>query len=259
MRMGREKKSSVKKWVAVICCSLLLALGVRCFLLESFRMPSSQMENSILAGEHIWVDKTAYGIKTPMITAKIPASGWREKTVERNDIVVYKTASGVMVSRCLGLPGDTLEVKSHDYYINGKMLQQSPQTILPYSYPLSSDAKVSAAMRDLQIPFRDSFDESDKKIRFFSKYEYYTLTDALDGTGAARYGKGAENYRICIPGGQYWMLSDNVSASADSRHFGLIGQADLVGRAWMIWFSKDPSKGLWEGFRPERFFRRISR
>jgi signal peptidase I len=266
MSARKEKKSSVKRWTIVICCSLLLALGIRYFLLESFRMPSSQMENTILAGDFIWVNKTAYGIKMPMITARVFPEIWKTPStirwpqpVERNDIVVYKTTSGVMISRCLGLPGDTLEVKAHDYYINGEMLLQSPQVILPYQYPLSSDAEVNVAMKDLRIPFRDSFDENGKKVRFFSKYEYYSLTDALDSLALECYEKDAKDYKVCIPDGQYWMLSDNVNASAESRHFGLIDHTNLIGRAWLIWFSKDPSQPFWKGYRGKRFFRKISR
>jgi signal peptidase I len=217
------------------------------------------MENTILAGDCIWVNKAAYGIKTPTITENIPSLTWRTKPVERNDIVIYKTDSGVMISRCLGLPGDTLEVKAHDYYINGEMLLQSPQVILPYRYPASFDAEVSAAMKSLQILFRDSIDENGDKIRFFTKYEYYSIQDVLDSLVLERDERGAKDYKVCIPDGQYWMLSDNVNASADSRHFGLIGQEDLIGRAWLVWFSKDPSQSLWDGYRWGRFFRKISR
>jgi signal peptidase I len=253
MSVKKEKWFVVRRWTIIICCSLFLALAVRYFLLESFRMPSSQMANTILAGDYIWVDKTAYGLTIPIITEKIWA-----RPVERYDIVVCKTASGVMISRCLGLPGDTLEVKAYDYYINGNRLPKSPNVILPYQYDLSSDRMVKIMMKKLQIPFRDSFDENDKKIRFLTKYEYYLLTDGLEEVVFEPYEKDSENYRICIPQNQYWMLADNVSASVDSRHFGFVDQADLVGKACLIWFSKNPLEDGLNSYRFERFFRKIS-
>jgi signal peptidase I len=254
MSVKKEKWLSLKRWAIIICCSILLALAIRHFLLESFRMPSSQMANTILAGDYIWVDKTAYGLSIPMIPGKIGV-----KSVERHDIVVCKTASGVMISRCLGLPGDTLEVKAYDYYINGKKLPKSPNVILPYQYDLPSDVTVKAMMKKLQIPLRDSFDENEKKIRFFTKYEYYSLTDVLEEIVFKPYEKDSENYKVCIPKNQYWMLADNVNASVDSRHFGFVGQADLVGKASLIWFSKNPLENGLSGYRFERFFRKISR
>jgi signal peptidase I len=260
MTVGKRKRLSAwRRWTTIVGSSLLLALSIRCFLLESFRMPSDQMANTILAGDRIWVDKTAYGIKMPMITPKIPSATYLLKSVQRHDIVVYRTVAGIMISRCLGLPGDTLETKAHDYFINGEMLLQSPQIILPYQYPLSSDPKVTAAMNHLRIPIRDAFDENGKKVRFFTKYEHYLLTDALDGLVFERYEKDFKDYKVCIPESSYWMLSDNVGASADSRHFGLINQTDIIGKVWLVWFSKDPSENVWHGYRFNRFFRKVSR
>ncbi len=56
----------------------------------------------------------------------------------------------------------------------------------------------------------------------------------------------------------YWLLSDNTDASADSRHFGFIPKTHLVGKASLIWFSKEPSQGLFRGYRKNRFFTKVN-
>ncbi len=261
MSAGKIKKKRFLQWVKVIFVSLLIAFFIRCFIFESFRMPSSQMENAILPGDFICVNKLAYGIKTPAIKEKIPqVCYFCTRSLKRNEIVLYKYNGHVMISRCVGLPGDSLEVKDFDYLINGEKFPQSPNTILSYQYDIRMDTIVYSSIEKLHIPIRNSFVENEQKIRDFSKYEFYTLKENLpDSIVFSRYTKENKPYKIRIPEGQYWMLSDNVNDSADSRHFGFIPHEDLIGKASFIWFSKNPAEDIFHGYRWERIFTKISR
>ncbi len=258
---GDVKKKRIWRWIKIIVCSLVIAFFIRFFLFESFRMPSSQMENAILPGDFIYVDKMAYGFRVPAIENKslrFPHAYIR--AVERNDIVVYKTGNDIMISRCIGLPGDSFEVKAFEYYVNGQKVLQSPDIIMPYRYASEKDTLVWTAMKKYDLPFRDSIDENEEKIRYLSKYEYYILTDALkDSVLFSCYEKDRKDYKIQIPAGKYWMLSDNVDASADSRYVGFVSHDDLVGQASFVWFSKDPLQDFFHGYRWSRIFNRISR
>ncbi len=334
-----EKSTSIwkNKWFRVLLISFVIALTLRTFFIESYRMPSLQMENTVLQGDYIFVDKTAYGIRLPMTWLSIPFvadsisllkmktySGMLSipykrifgKNISRNDVVLYNIPSGnnvpldkspLSISRCVGLPGDSIESQNNDYYINGEKLPQSPDLILAYGYPVHFENQISQAMQQLQIPVRKSKKENDPKILYMSRFEAYSLREILqDSIPLERIKQNQLDYKFFIPkkGSEinisdeilrvyqqiileesegkaeikegtlcinnrlvksytfkqdyYWMLSDNTDASADSRHFGFISEKHILGKATLVWFSKQPTGGLLNDYRLNRIFVKIN-
>jgi signal peptidase I len=116
-----KRKSLVREYAEAIFIALLLALFIRQFVVQAFKIPSGSMIPTLLVGDHILVNKFIYGVKMPVtgqviIPVKEPA---------RNDIIVFKyplNPSQDFIKRVIGLPGDTIEIINKKIYINGKPL-----------------------------------------------------------------------------------------------------------------------------------------
>ena len=332
--MTKKKK---RKFCAIALSAFVIALVLRAFVFESYRMPASQMENAVLKGDYLFVNKLSYGIHIPMtwlsfpfVPDSIPALGIKTYSslfslpyikffasrIKRNDVVLYNIPSlrkdlpvdklPLSISRCVGLPGDSIEMLAGNYFVNAKKVAQSPDLILPYKYSRHFEPQITYAMNKLHIPNKKMFSSGDSAIRYFSRFEAYSLREELpDSININLEEREDLNYKLFIPSkgfaikltpenlhiyGQiileeqkdnatlenealymenklveyyifksdyYWMLSDNTEASADSRHFGFISETHIVGKANLIWMSKDTGQSFFKGYRKDRIFSKI--
>ena len=117
-----SKKSSLRENIEAILVAILLALFIRAFVVQAFKIPSGSMKPTLLIGDHILVNKFIYGVKLPywgktIIPVKKP---------KRGDIVVFKfpeDPSKDFIKRVVGIAGDTVEIRSKQVYINQKPLE----------------------------------------------------------------------------------------------------------------------------------------
>ncbi|MEN8135179.1 MAG: signal peptidase I [Thermodesulfobacteriota bacterium] len=120
-----KKKSLLREYVEAIAIALLLALFIRGFVVQAFKIPSGSMIPTLLVGDHILVSKFIYGLRNPFTgTLLIPV-----KEPERLDVVVFKyplNPSQDFIKRVVGLPGDTIEVINKQVYVNGSPIQDDP-------------------------------------------------------------------------------------------------------------------------------------
>ena len=114
-----KKKSTFREYAEAAAIAVLLALFIRTFVVQAFKIPSGSMEPTLLVGDHILVNKFIYGVKIPFIhTTLIPIS-----SPKRGDVVVFIypiDTSKDFIKRVIGLPGDTVEIQGHKVIINGK-------------------------------------------------------------------------------------------------------------------------------------------
>jgi signal peptidase I len=119
-----KRKSTIREYAEAIFIALLLALFIRTFVVQAFKIPSGSMEDTLLVGDHILVNKFIYGIKNPLNSSTwIPV-----KQPQRKDIIVFRypvNPSQDYIKRVIGVPGDTVEVKDKNVYINGNPLGES--------------------------------------------------------------------------------------------------------------------------------------
>jgi signal peptidase I len=197
---------------------LAVVLGLRSFVAEPFRIPSGSMIPTLFIGDFILVNKFAYGLRLPITNQKIIATG----EPKRGDVVVFRPPQHPdedWIKRVMGVPGDTVAYRDDTVYINGKPLQYLPQGRFVGT---GQDAEATGAKLLLeQIPGRPHpVLERDDRPYF------------IQGEG-----------QWTVPAGSYFVMGDNRDNSEDSRFWGFLPEADLRGKAFLVWMNWDGSAG----------------
>jgi len=129
----KPQKSVVREYVEAILIAIILALFIRSFIVQAFKIPSGSMLPTLQIGDHLLVNKFIYGVKIPMTgTMLVP---W--KSPEHDDIVVFrfpKDRSIDYIKRVVGVAGDTVEVKSKQLFINGAPITNPPRSLYREQY-----------------------------------------------------------------------------------------------------------------------------
>jgi len=198
------------EWVKSLAVALVIWLVLRTLLVEAFRIPSSSMERTLLVGDFLFVNKALYGAEVPLIHARLPAI----RDPRRGDIVVFdsRTEDGVkVVKRLVGMPGDTLQMKSAALWRNGVVQRE------PY------------------VEHVDSLeDPSDSMMR------QWQVTHLLPSVDRNTYRASRDNWGpLVVPPGQYFVMGDNRDNSFDSRYWGFVPRAVIRGRPIFIYYSFD--------------------
>ena len=196
---------------------VLIVLLLRSFIAEPFRIPSGSMMPTLLVGDFILVNKFTYGIRLPVINKKV----LELNEPERGDIVVFrypKDPSVDYIKRIVGVPGDKIVYHNKQLTINGVPAKQ-----------------VSLG-----------------RYQGFGQGEDMTGAEELqeDLTGIEhdiliRNGVPTVEFAYVVPEGNYFAMGDNRDNSNDSRYWGPVPEANLVGKAFFIWMSWDwQNKGI---------------
>lgn len=121
--MTSFKKSTVREYFESIVIAVILALFIRTWVVQAFKIPTGSMENNLLIGDHLLVNKFVFGpTRGPVEPVLLPVH-----QVRRGDVVVFKYPEEPerdFIKRVVGLPGETLEVRQKRVYIDGKRLEE---------------------------------------------------------------------------------------------------------------------------------------
>ena len=196
---------------------VLIVLLLRSFIAEPFRIPSGSMMPTLLVGDFILVNKFTYGIRLPVINKKIIELS----KPNRGDIVVFrypKDPTVDYIKRIVGLPGDKVVYSNKKLTINDLPVQQ---TSLGSYQGLGQGEEMSGA-EDL--------------LENLTGVEHRILI---------RNGTPTVEFVYVVPEGNYFAMGDNRDNSNDSRYWGPVPEANLVGKAFFIWMSWDwQNKGV---------------
>lgn len=192
---------------------IVIVLVVRSFLYEPFRIPSSSMMPTLLVGDFIFVNKFAYGLRLPVLNTKVVPIG----DPQRGDVVVFKLPSDPStnyIKRLVGLPGDRVEYRGKQLFINGEAVALERGD----SYPESS--------QPLSELYRETLGEAEHDILIIR-------------------GRNGPQGEYIVPKGHYFVMGDNRDNSRDSRFeaVGFIPEDMLVGKAVRIWMNWDWGNG----------------
>jgi len=117
-----EKKKIVKEYIEPIAIAILIALFIRTFVVQAFKIPSSSMEPTLQVGDHLLVTKFIYGIKIPFVRTKY----FPLRDPERGDIIVFvypKDRSKDFIKRVIGTEGEKVEIVQNKIYINDRLIE----------------------------------------------------------------------------------------------------------------------------------------
>lgn len=194
---------------------IFIVLLLRSFLVEPFRIPSNSMMPTLLTGDFILVNKFTYGIRLPALNTKILDIN---KPV-RGDIVVFrfpKDPSVNYIKRLIGLPCDRVAYYHKKLTINGEPVKQS---LLSQYRGYGKGKEMTGAL-------------------LLSEDLLPVTHDIL-----IREGQPTVQGEFTVPESQYFVMGDNRDNSNDSRYWGTVPDANLVGKAFFIWMSWDWESG----------------
>lgn len=196
-------------WMRSLGMALVLFLIIRTFLLEAFQIPSGSMEHTLLAGDFLFVNKAVYGAQIPGTNARLPGFN----TPRRGDVIVFaypKDPKLSYVKRVVGEPGDIVEMRMGQMYVNGRALAE------PYVQRID--------------PLHDGFDPKFNWQRGYlvrgSEEELRRYHPTRDTWGPLR-----------VPADKYFALGDNRDNSEDSRYWGFVDASAVKGRPLVVYFS----------------------
>ena len=135
--MTEFKKSTIREYFESIVIAVILALFVRTFVVQAFKIPTGSMENNLLIGDHLLVNKFVLGPAPTSLERTVLPIG----TIRRGDVLVFKYPEQPdrdFIKRVIGLPGESLEVREKKVYINGTALDE------PYAHYLSPASEGSS-------------------------------------------------------------------------------------------------------------------
>jgi signal peptidase I len=203
--------------------ALVLFLVLRSFVIQNFVITSGSMEETLLVGDFLMVNRVALGRRIPFTTVSIP--GYSEP--RRFDVIVFEpshVADLKLVKRLIGMPGDTLSMTERVLSINGEVVDE---------------------------PWVSHEDVPDEGATV--PYMEWQRDHLVLGVDRATYRPTRDNWGpLVIPEGRYFMLGDNRETSLDSRYWGLLERWRLEGKAVFIYFSYNR-----DSVRPFAFLREI--
>lgn len=190
--------------------TVVIAVFVVTFIVQAFQIPSESMENTLLTGDYLLVDKLHFG-KDAFWDHFLPY-----RKVRRGDIVVFHYPvhpSEHFVKRVIGVPGDHIRLINRRVYVNGAALVE------PYvRYSRPNDGGPEAM-------FRDDFPRVDLPVA------------GLNGAWWLEMRKMVDNGQLIVPEDNYFVMGDNRDDSLDSRYWGFVPKENIVGRPLVIYWS----------------------
>lgn len=200
-------------WVKSIAIALVVWFFLRTFLVEAFRIPSGSMENTLLVGDFLFVNKLLYGAEVPLVHAKLPAV----REPERGEILVFDSVEEEdlkVVKRLIGVPGDTLSMEGGVLYRDHERVAEP--WVIRTDPSANADPSGRAAMRRWQL-------------------KYYV------GGDPEGYAPDLNNWGpIVVPPSSYFMMGDNRDGSYDGRYWGFLPRENVRGRPLVVYFSYNP-------------------
>jgi signal peptidase I len=229
--------------------AVLAALAIRAFLVEPFQIPTGSMIPTLQIGDHIFVNKLAYGFRIPLVNWHL--AKWADP--ERGDIVIFPypvpgpDQGKDYIKRIVGLPGDRLHLDDNVLVINGQRVEVTPFTTgIPCmdSTPpkircdtqietLGTHTILTQHQDDASCAYRGSCD---------STWPARTRPTCFGMSPCLYFGAGDQNPDwpdVVIPEGHYLMMGDNRDNSSDGRYWGLVSRSDILGKAMFIWWAQD--------------------
>jgi len=200
-REKTKKKTILQEYIEAFAFAIIAALILRALVIQAFRIPTGSMEDTLLVGDFLLVNKFIYGARIPFTNTRLPAI----RQPKQNDVIVFKYPEDPeldYIKRCIASEGQTVEIKNKVIHVDGKR------------FPLPAHAKFI-----------------DPEIKPPGVQDYN-----VQPVGAGN----RDNYGpVIVPKGYLFAMGDNRDNSLDSRYWGFLPKKNIVGNALIIYWSWD--------------------
>jgi signal peptidase I len=200
-----RRKSVFREYLEAAIIAILLALFIRAFVVQAFKIPSGSMKPTLLIGDHILVNKFIYGVKIPFTDHFV----LQVKKPERGDIVVFKWPRNEkkdFIKRVIGVAGDKVEIKDDTLWVNDKKIE----------------TELVGMYRDRDIGRAHQY------LEFLGGTKHYILDV---------YKKNEDFGPQVVSENSIFVMGDNRDQSLDSRYWGVVSLNKLKGKAFIIYWS----------------------
>jgi len=205
-----EKQSETTvEFLASLAAVLVTGLFIITFILQAFEIPSSSMEDTLLIGDHVFVNREQFAPRTKWMGPLLPY-----RDIKRGDIVVFLSPAEpglYVVKRIMGIPGDRLHLRDGVVYRNGEKLNE-PYVL--HKGPLFYD------------PYRDNFPAIPASDAYNVSSDWQQLMHSF-----------IQGEDIVVPQDSYFGMGDNRDVSLDSRYWGFIPKENVIGRPMFVYWS----------------------
>ena len=210
---------TILDWAETIYFAAFFASVVMFFFIQAFKIPSGSMRNTLLEGDNLFVNKIVYGFRLPFMKDKLVEF----RPIKRGDIIIFKFPAENkqqincgesqygrdFVKRVIGLPGDKVELRNKQLYINDELMPKQ-------DYEVYDDH------------FREEYMVNIPQEQYQKMWESRTLEHTLGLYLRDYFGP------VIVPEGQYLAMGDNRDFSCDSRFWGPVPKENIKGKAWLL-------------------------
>jgi len=221
-------------WTAGLFPVILVVFVLRSFLFEPFKIPSGSMIPTLWVGDLILVNKFHYGVRLPVINTKVTDG----EPVRRGDVMVFRyppKPSLDYIKRVVGVPGDEVAYLNKQLTING---QPVPKASLPDFFEEDSLSYIKQFQETFAVGASPSEMTSTKSVRLLNNAErpaFIAGTEDFPFKNQCIY--SVEGVVCKVPPGHFFMMGDNRDNSLDSRYWGFVPEANIVGKAILVWMN----------------------
>lgn len=235
-------RRKIKDLFFIIFFTALFAAGLKSCVLDAYKIPSESMNATLIEGDYLLVNKFVYGARTPRKFLYIPLPHFQFpplKEIRRGDVIVFDfpgepneifpVRNLYLVKRCIGIPGDTIDVTNGIVHVNGMRMnyfehaeENFPTDIVPYRG------------MDIIVNAKTFFKWKVFIRREGSSIEFQNGKIFIDRRETALY---------TVKRDYYFAVGDNINNSSDSRKWGFVPKENIAGKAMMIYWSKN-SEGI---------------
>lgn len=273
-----EKKKKDSGWRGLLM-ALLIALLIRAFFVEAFRIPTGSMKQTLLVGDYLFVNKLAYFLRSPkyipFTSTEIPYFSIPTGTVDRGEVVVFEYPGDRdlviprekkinYIKRCIAVAGDTVMIRNKQVYVNGQPME-NPVGLRYKDNPLDSlDVQMKIFPKGAQwnqdwfgpIRIPKQGDQITLTRENLEQWEIFIMREghkAQIGANGEIEIDGKQNNVYTVERDYLWMMGDNRDDSEDSRFWGFLPEENVVGEAMFIYWSwyRPPSDRMGDGYDPE--------
>jgi signal peptidase I len=209
-----KPKETTVEFLSSLAAVLVTGLFIITFVVQAFEIPSSSMENTLLIGDHVFVNRIQFAPPSKWIDHLLPY-----RDVKRGDIVVFLSPADpglYVVKRIMGLPGDRIHLRNGVVYRNGEALTE-PYWTMKEDNPIESPETLLYRKNFPAIPPSADYGVYPDWIAYMQSY--------------------VQGQDLVVPPGHYFAMGDHRGVSLDSRFWGFIPKENIIGRPMFIYWS----------------------